>query len=125
MKQEILPVSVALEQGKNLPFAWVRTLSAVTLGRTPVDILEKELVDARFFDEQHEIRVFRQDNDLRAVQLIREKGDMAYTETFSLVNPDVFGASVTVCHELDADEDGQAFIASTRLIHWEGDEKHG
>ena len=35
MKQETIDIQAALEAGQKLPFAWVRSLSQVALGRTP------------------------------------------------------------------------------------------
>ena len=43
MNLETLEVPAALERGRTLPFACVRTLSAVTLGKTPVRVGTEEL----------------------------------------------------------------------------------
>ena len=38
MKREVLDMHEALRRGKTLPFAWLCTLSKVTLGATPSQI---------------------------------------------------------------------------------------
>jgi len=107
MKREILSVQDAFRLGGELPFAMVRTLSSVTLGRTPAEVLEDELLEVRFFDRLREIRVFRKDGVLCAALLRQEEGDLSYTETYPLRNAQLFGSRITVSHELEADEDGQ------------------
>ena len=103
MKQETIDIQAALEAGQKLPFAWVRSLSQVALGRTPLTADLEELLEARFFSRDREIRLFPGEDGLRAVALIE--------------NPR-FGRSITVTRVLDWDEDGQAYIAATRLSGW-------
>ena len=119
MRTEEMEVQRALEQGLALPFAWIRTLSAVTLGPTPEALDTAELLEARFFSSQEEIRVFQAGNGLKAVRLIAEAGDREIEERRKLLSLR-FGASVSVCHTLAFDEDGQARIAESRLAGWEG-----
>lgn len=58
MKQETIDIQAALEAGQKLPFAWVRSLSQVALGRTPLAADLEELLEARFFSRDREIRLF-------------------------------------------------------------------
>lgn len=119
MKRENLSVQAALERGATLPFVLLRTWDKVHLGRTP-DTLPpvEELVEARFFDERQEIRLFRQDRDLRAVSLTGEPEDRTLEETYEL-EPS-FGKTLTFCRLLEQDDDGQTVFAATRLSGWEG-----
>ena len=119
MKAERLDIQTALEQGSALPFAWIRTLSAVTLGPVPETVDTSELLEARFFNHQEEIRIFQAHNGLKAVCLTAEAGDHLIEEERKLLSPR-FGDCVTVCHTLAFDGDGQARIAESRLTGWKG-----
>lgn len=124
MKIESMETKTALEQGLLLPFAFIRSLSGAALGPTPAEVNAEELeelVEARFFDEHCEIRIFRRDGVLSAARLEEEPGDKILRNEYLLDNPK-FGVSVTECRCLDteSDEDGQAFIAAVRLAGWRG-----
>ena len=67
MRQMELQVDRALEQGLSLPYAMIRSYSQVVLGNTPQAVDEEELIEARFFDAENEIRLFRADGELRGV----------------------------------------------------------
>ena len=119
MKAESITVGEALDRGAALPWALVRGLSAVSLGPSPARIDPDELMEARFFSPEEEIRVFRTDGQLRAVQLRGEPGDSVIERVYAVENPKL-GKSVTVSYTLEADEDGQVNLTSTRLTGWEG-----
>ncbi|MCD7886940.1 MAG: hypothetical protein LUG44_04905 [Clostridiales bacterium] len=122
MKIEKLSPSEALERGRALPFALVRCYSSVTLGKTPADVDTDQLLEARFFDATQEVRLFRQAGGLRAVACEQEAGDDFLEERYKLANQDRFGETLTVRYDLSADEDGQTYVASTRLAGWQGGE---
>lgn len=119
MKTEWLNVKEALNQGKALPWALVRSLSSFTLGPAPEMVNLDGLIEARFFSAVEEVRLFRDEAGLRAVCLTSEEGDAAIEREHKLANPK-FGRTITVRQVLAFDEDGQAFIAYTLLIGWEG-----
>lgn len=119
MKIETMDVKTALERGLALPFALVRSLSTVTLGPTPETVNEAELLEARFFDADREIRVFRGVAGLQAACLTAEEGDHTLERKCALSNPQ-FGKTVTLCRQLEFDEDGQAYVSASRLTGWEG-----
>lgn len=119
MKTETLSVQEALEQGRALPWALVRSFSEVTLGAAPAGIDPEELIEARFFSAGEEIRVFRADGRLRAARLRGEPDDAQITRTYAIGNPR-FGKTVTVCCLMEADEDGQTNLTTVRLTGWEG-----
>ena len=110
MRQETISLQAALEAGQKLPFAWVRSLSQVALGRTPLAADLEELLEARFFSRDREIRLFPGEDGLRAVALTGEPEDHVMEEEYQIENPR-FGRSITVTRVLDWDEDGQAYIA--------------
>lgn len=118
LKRERLNWSQALKQGKELPFAFIRTWSSVTLGATP-ERLPESVIEARFFDQEQEIRVFERDGVMEGVSFRSEPGDLSYRKTYAIANP-IFGTSLTVQYELEADEDGQCAVTVTRLADWKG-----
>lgn len=126
MRTEILSVREALSLGQSLPWALIHTLSTVTLGKTPAGLEElplEELLEARFFGEDEEVRVFRRDGALRGAVLVQEEGDAFLEETYRVENPRL-GRQITVRRHLAADEDGETHVAATRLAGWEGGKDH-
>lgn len=121
MNIESMEVSGALERGQALPYALVRSLSQVTLGPAPRTVASAELLEARFFSAEEEIRVFRGTDSLRAVRLTPQAEDVILEERRELANP-AFGKTVTICRTLGFDEDGQAYVAGIRLTDWKGGE---
>ena len=122
MKQIIMTPEQALKEGGQLPFALIRTWDRVYLGNTPDHLPSQEtLVEARFFDEDREIRLFYNEENLCAVSLTREPGDRILEERYRLEPR--FGRTLTYCRHLGNDEDGQTIFTATRLSHWEGDER--
>lgn len=118
---EALEVGQALSRGKTLPLSLIRSLSRVTLGPTPVDIDISELIEARFFDADQEVRIFQGENGLQAARIWEGAEDTVIERTYELANEVTFGRSITVHQLLSFDEeDGQAYIAYTRLSGWKG-----
>ena len=122
MKIDVIEPETAFAQGLLLPFSFIRYLSGVTLGPTPANVDTEELLEARFFDERCEIRVFRYDDTLFAARLEEELGDKFLQNEYPLDNPKKFGIRVTERRYLDTetDEDGQSFISAVRLAGWRG-----
>lgn len=118
MKIDDLTVQEALERGQTLPWALVRCLSQVTLGPVPTDISQEELIEARFFSADEEIRVFRSCGQLRAVRLYAGLEDNTLEQTRHIKNSK-FGRTIKVCYMLEADEDGQMNLTTARLTGWE------
>ena len=119
MKTEKLTVQQAVEQGRELPFVLIRSLSSIYIGRIREIGSMDELLEARFFGEDQEIRIFHKGEELAAVCLKKEASDRELMEKFAVAN-ERFGKSITVCSTLEADEDGQSYVAQKRLTHWEG-----
>ena len=70
MKREVMTAEQALKEGMQLPFALIRTWEQVCLGPTPAQSPAPEtLLEARFFDGDREIRLFRPEEALCAVSL--------------------------------------------------------
>ncbi len=117
---KILSPEDALKRGQCLPFALLRTFSAMSLGPTPETLPDtEEILEARFFSRDEEIRLFRDDGILKAVSL-RETPDARVLKNEYEIGNQALGKSLTVREILDFDEDGQAYIALSRLSDWKG-----
>ena len=91
-------VSQALQEGKNLPWAYLKYMSRIYLGRTPAMPSMMELEEGRFFGPDCEIRLYQ---DLE-VLLRRSYGKLLRKRRY-----------------LEFEADGQARVACTRLLEWE------
>lgn len=120
MKINNLEIRQALTEGKKLPFVMLHTVSEVVFAENPYEFVEAEINEARFFDEQMEIRIFRQDGALRAVCLAEETTDKCIHETYLFENRKL-GKELQLCRVLDTDEDGQTYVVATRLTGWRGE----
>ncbi len=123
MKRDILEPGEAVELGKALPWAFVREYSRVTLGRTADGADPEEMLEAFFFSPEKEVRLWRQGGSLHAAVLTEEAGDVYLEERYALDDPRL-GREITVRKYVSFDEDGQAFIAASRLSGWKGDEEN-
>ena len=121
MKRDILEPKEALAQGKNLPWAFIREYSRVTLGKTPEDVDPEEILEAFFFSSEEEVRLWRQDDSLRAAALTEEAGDRFLEESYT-VDDLRLGREITIRKYISFDEDGQACITVSRLSGWKGGE---
>ncbi len=125
MKTETgLDAREALKRGAALPWALVRELSRVRLGHTPDHVDTDELLEACFFSPTEEVRLWREDGQLRAAALTEEECDLTLEERFKVENPDL-GRELTVRRYIGFDGDGQAYIAASRLCGWEGGKENG
>lgn len=125
MRREKLDVQEALRRGSALPYGWICTLSGVSLGPVPAELPLEELVEARLFGPTEEVRLFRREGELQAAVLAEEPGDRVLAEIYAIQNKTLFGNELTVHQILDADEDGQCYIAAVRLADWKGGAEHG
>lgn len=117
---ETLEVNQALSRGRTLPYALIRSLSRVTLGPMTDEIDLDELIEARFFDSEQEVRIFHGETGLQAARLWDGTEDTVIERTYALANTTLFGQFITVKQLLDFDEDGQACVSCIRLAGWKG-----
>lgn len=120
MKREQLDVQQALQRAKGLPYAWICRLSQVYLGYCPAEISLEELLEARFFGPEEEVRLFFREGQLQAAVCIEEPGDRVIPATYALQHPEQFGQELTVHQMVESDEDGQCYVAAVRLAEWKG-----
>lgn len=125
MKKEKIRIEQALEKGKQLPYAMIRSLSKVELGNTPESVDLEELLEARFFDKSQEVRIFRKEQGLQAALIKADSGEEdCFVETYTLANQSLFGKELRVCYHLAYDEDGQAYVEVGRLVGWKGESEN-
>lgn len=120
MKTEVLNKEEALRLGMALPWAFLRCYSEASLGPTPEQIDPNELLEARFFSEQEEIRLLRLEGELRGLRRT-EDGGKEIESCFRIANP-AFGRTLRTRRSIIFDEDGQAAFTELRLCGWEGGE---
>lgn len=121
MIQKKLELVEALKESHDMPYAMIRTLSTVYIGKYKnEEKLLNEWEEARFFDEKKEIRFFRKDDKLQAASMEGEKEDSVISRFYPTGNPE-FGKKIKVTWQLSTDEDGQTYICGERLTGWEGE----
>ena len=125
MQLEKLDVQEALRRGRALPYGWICTLGGVSLGPVSEKLPLEELVEARLFGPSEEVRLFCREGELQAAMLTEEPGDQILSETYPIQNKTLFGTELTVHQILDADEDGQCYVAAVCLADWKGGAEHG
>ncbi len=108
----------ALQEAKALPWAWLRYLSRMYIGENPPAVSPHELVEGRFFGENMEIRLYNDGDGLAAVKFTDEPEDVFLDTTVYLRWG--FGKELRKRRYVEFDEDGQAYIACTRLVEWKG-----
>lgn len=121
MKRYTLELEQAVSLGLDQPYAYITRLSQVTVGPTPREFSLEELVEARFFGPDREVRIYTCEEGLQALCL-EDDGQEDYLPplTRSIRSPR-FGRELTLRRYLDYDADGQAYITATRLLDWKGD----
>ena len=110
-------IEQALQQAEKLQFVMVTELSRVVIGKMPMDINWDELIEARFFDHDTEIRIFRENGELRVRSVILQD-DMPYIEKQYNKLQGNLGSKISVREYLTFDEDGQAGVSAVCLYDW-------
>ncbi len=124
MKKEQLNITAAIERGRTQPYALIRSISSFSLGPTPATLPPtEELLEARFFSEQGEYRIFHNGTELAAVYLTEEPDDEYIESDYTLENDK--SQRIYVRQIIGYDEDGQAVLHSGRLIGWKEEKDHG
>lgn len=108
----------AVAEGMQMPFAYVRSFSAVTLGKTQPLPPMNEILEARFFGPDQEIRLTDDGDGLYGLRIVDGETSDFIDLTDRLLSG--FGKTLTKRSYVDFDEDGQGSIVCTRLLDWEG-----
>ena len=117
--REILNVENLLAE--RYRFAFIQRVGSVFIG--PIEMCGElnpdEILEARFFEEEKELHVFRYDGNLEAVETEHENGDECLEEKQILRGK--YGKFLTLRNYLIFDEnDGQARIGRTVFMNYEG-----
>lgn len=108
----------ALSQLAEYRYALVYRISGITLcAASDFDNADwDECFEARFFDEEKELHIYEEDGVLHAVRSIGTADGDSLVKKYRLQDR-YFGQNkyLCICEHLDYDEDGQAFVALTRL----------
>ncbi len=113
-----IEADTAIEQLKDYEFALIYMISGILLCRTS-DLPEvdwEECMEARFFDKDKELHLYREDENLEAVEIVEENREDCLIRKYQLANRFKAAGGLLCVHEyLDYDEDGQATVSLTRL----------
>ena len=124
MKAEQRTIRDALERGRTQPYALIRSISSVSIGPTPTTFPPtEELLEARFFSEQGEYRIFHNGTELAAAYLTEEPDEEYIESDYALENDK--SQRIYVRQTIGYDEDGQAVLHSGRLTGWKEEKDYG
>ena len=120
MKEYSIDVTKAIQEGKELPYCLIYSISSVYLGRTKENVeVDEEIIEAHFFDEDKEIRITRNQGIFIAAKLESSPEDDYIERVYHVKRAK---GKLIVHEEIDYDSDGQAYVADIRLIGWRGEE---
>lgn len=122
MIHKITDLTEALAKAMEMPWAYIAYYSFLHLGVTPKTVDWKQVLDARFFGPEGELRLFRQDDVLTAVWVDDTPHPGELDTIIDKVVPlrSSFGKKLHMKQHIVFDEDGQACIYTTRLSKWTG-----
>ena len=106
-----------------MPFVYAAFFDKLFLGNNSFQNIDFEKIDnARFFGPTGELRVFRKGDSLCAVWIddTPQEGEMEIALDRTILLQSRFGESLQVRQHIVFDEDGQAYIRTTRLVSWNG-----
>lgn len=103
---------------EQFPYAMITRLSSVVLSRVTFPFDPSEVIEARFFSNDHELRFFDDGNGLEAALLEKEGTDVVIEKSAVLL-PN-FGKKLFSRQYIDYDDDGQAYVRTVCLCGWEG-----
>ena len=104
---EELSVDCLREEG--YAYIWIQAMDHVDL--SPLegsDLCWERLLEARIFSEDKELHLFWMEDTWHAVETIKESDDDCFQEAQFLRGKKY--DTITLCHYIDYDEDGQAYI---------------
>lgn len=106
------------EHPERFPYQMVWHLSFVELGASHLPADLAGVTEARFFGPEAELRFYREDGSLAAALVKHEDGDVVIERTVRLLPK--FGRTLKQVQYIAFDQDGQGYVALTRLAAWEG-----
>lgn len=122
MIQILTDFTMACDKAKTMPWAYIASYGSLTMGLTPEKILFDEILDARFFGPEGELRLFRRGDVLEALWVddtpCPRQLDTTIDKIIKLKS--FYGKELTMRQHIVFDEDGQACIYTTRLAALKG-----
>ena len=107
------------ERPERFPYQMVWRLSSVELGAARIPGNERaDVTEARFFGPEAELRFYLEHGALAATLAEDEPGDAAIQREVRLLPK--FGRTLKQLQYIAFDQDGQGYVALTRLAAWEG-----
>jgi hypothetical protein len=108
---------------ESFPFQMTTRLSSVTLGNAeyPVDLTE--VLEARYFGPEGEMRFYDDGAGRKAALFSEGEGDPFLDQTSPLIPG--FGENLTSRRCIGFDEDGQGYVEFVRLVDWKGGKTDG
>lgn len=113
-----LTIDEALQRISAMPYAYIRSISKVTFGTAPSKLDLEELIEARYFYGNSEIRLFRRNDELKAAEIFVSEAEQGIRRAYEIANPKL-GSSYKMIELISFDTDGQANICDTMLTEWE------
>lgn len=104
----------ALELGMKKKHLLLNTYDELTVCAAENPPIEQEILEARFFDESGEVKIFRDGSELRAVSISDNGSERVLDEAYRLLD----GGVIVLRRYLDFDEDGQVYFSCTRLYDY-------
>jgi len=112
-------LNVGRNKAQNAGFALVQMFSGLELSAINGEITFDENLcqEARFFSSSYEVMFYRHEGELKCRVLSDEGDSDMVDEEFELADRfKTLGNTVVIRKYLDRDEDGQVFVAATRLL---------
>ena len=108
----------ACQKYQEYEYALLYMMSELILSKTSelTSIDWEECLEARFFDLDKELHIFEDDGEHTAVEVVEQTQEECLVKKYQLANKfRGIGKAVCIKEYLSYDEDGQAYVALTRL----------
>lgn len=116
---KILDIQEAKSLIPDHDYAYLQLMSEHILDRTEniPDVKWDELVEAYYFNKDDQIHIYRDDDELKAVLTGDIEGANIFERRYELSGRyKSLGDTVVIYEYLKGDEDGQCYVAGTRLV---------
>ena len=108
-------VKDAIEKISTCKKAVIYLYSDMIVTDLPYEVNWDEVLEARFFDEEKEIRIYRENGSLKGIEIVDNQVDEKYIDNnYKLEVPS--DAQLTVREYYEFDSDGQIKIFAKRLL---------
>ena len=110
----------AKDRIREYSYSLIYMLDGIKVNREPVSSVDwEECMEARFFGEKGELRIWRDGSDYQAAE-VTQNGEYINEDYEIAKRYQDAGKKLSVRKYIDYDSDGQAFVKSTLLYNLEG-----